>query len=255
MDVLLPTSSALPSAAAKPIRRLLLKNLTPPEWAKVVAYLRLAQDRLRVDWEVAAEGDAHVVLYGGEEAETITGLVHEPVLRAHLSAHASAPGDLARPLCYEPLVALLLRAEALLLPVAATQAGGHAPTAAPAVSTAPGAAAAAAAVPAALSAVLRAGETYRLRRWPPAALIKGNRHHLRVATFLSTRAMRLDELVFLSNVDEATCRRFVQSLADAGLLERQGARSAAAPGAKPRTATGMGVLGRIRRAFGLGGAR
>lgn len=237
-----PAPPTAPTARAKPARRLLLKNLTPQDWARVVAFLRLAQDRLRIDWELVAEGDAHVVLYGNEDAATLDGMVRPPLLCRHLVDRAREVGDLQRPLAYEALLGMLLEAEQMF--------AAPSPRASPLPAARPQ-------TPPPAPPMLPPGEQYRLKRWPPAQMLQGNRQHMRVATFLSTRAMRLDELVFLSNVDEAICTKLLRQLLAAGLLDVTRADARPSPtAAKPDARRpGKGLLQRIRSAFGLGGGR
>jgi len=95
------------------------------------------------------------------------------------------------------------------------------------------------------------GETLRLRHWPAAALLQGDGRYVRLATLLCARAMSLEELCERSGTARPVAELFVRRMAEHDLLQRSVApdtpteRSAAAP---------VGLLARIRRHLGLGGA-
>ena len=63
------------------------------------------------------------------------------------------------------------------------------------------------------------GARFRLRRWPSTALLQAHRYHLRLASFLSSRHVDLDELARLSNVGRPQCEEFLTTLLGDDLLD------------------------------------
>ncbi|MES2940337.1 MAG: hypothetical protein V4864_21840 [Pseudomonadota bacterium] len=63
-----------------------------------------------------------------------------------------------------------------------------------------------------------ATERYRLRRWPQAELLRGDRQHVRLATLLSRQSLTVDELAELSQLPAERCQAFTQLLQGHGLL-------------------------------------
>lgn len=61
----------------------------------------------------------------------------------------------------------------------------------------------------------------RLRRWPPADILHSSRHGLRLATFISARWLKIDELKLLSGIQTQDCSEFLARLHEAGLLAVQ----------------------------------
>lgn len=105
---------------------------------------------------------------------------------------------------------------------------------------------------------------FKLRRWPPAALLRSDPNRIRMATILSRRALNAAELSTISGQAVNECQAFLQTLQTTGLVEVQqepiapppsaGAHSAshAAPAAtvaKPTFARGL--ISGIRRRLGL----
>lgn len=103
---------------------------------------------------------------------------------------------------------------------------------------------------------------FKLRRWPPAALLRSDPNRIRMATLLSRRALNAAELATISQQPVNECQAFLQTLQTTGLVEvAQEApvapaaapqSSAAAPttvAAKPAFARGL--ISGIRRRLGL----
>lgn len=116
---------------------------------------------------------------------------------------------------------------------------------------------------------VRDDEQFRLRRWPPAALL-GSSARVSLATLMSTRAQPLAVLHRQSGVPVAQCVEFLRELRLADLvlsspipssapdapdaaLAAPAAASAAAPvvAARPAAPVQPGLLARIRARFGL----
>lgn len=233
--------------------RLIVQGLSERELAKVAAFLKLGRGRLGRDWTIAFDGEAHVVLSAEDDVQTVRGLLDSPVSVLRLT---DGPGDsrvglLPKPIDYDSLIEALVATETRL---------GLA--ASPTVAAPPPAPRADAPVPVAHepAAGLTPVKTYRLRRWPSSDLLRNDRHRTRLASFLSTRSLDLDELARLANVPRTECEAFLSALARAGLLDAKSPaaaapRTAAAPAAAPPAAsTGRadaGLFDRLRRRFGL----
>lgn len=220
-----------PETGGRPSLRLLVQGLGATEVAKLMAFLRIGRERLGCEWVIVHDGAAHVLVYGGPEPETLPGIVDDPLEMRRVSdaghpmpTHAAT---LVRPLQYDVVIDTLLDAERKC-------------------SARP--------VPA---ATLQPGARYRLRRWPAADWVQRSRDHLRVASFLSTRHVEIDELARLANVGVTQCGEAVTALIASGVLDVKppvaADAGAVAPTAasRPRSAPAPGLLNRIRRKLGL----
>ena len=237
---------AFPGASA-PLR-LLLAELPDADVRRVEVFLGVRSDRLRHDWRVVAEGPVDVYLHDADDLPTIPGRIEGPPLLVRVADAARAPeGDaalLARPLQYDAFVDMLAAAERRLRPGAAPGVPSSVPVAAPAAPVSPEA---------------LDTQRLRLRRWPAAAMLQSVRHGVRIASFISSRALTLAELAELSGVDRAQCRAFLATLQEAGLLrveEAPAARAAPAPAASSPAATpaakpDRGLLASLRQKLGL----
>ena len=106
-------------------------------------------------------------------------------------------------------------------------------------------------------------QRFKLRRWPPAALLRSDPNRIRMATILSRRALNASDLAAISGQAVAECQAFLQSLQTTGLVEVQQEAPAtpqapqnpqpsqprAAAVAKPTFARGL--ISGIRRRLGL----
>lgn len=107
------------------------------------------------------------------------------------------------------------------------------------------------------AALLAGTVRFKLHRWPPAVLLRGDPQRIRLATLLSKRALTLNQLALLSNQEVEQCRRFVQVLQNTGVVQAQDvvapalppAASAETPTAPARFARGL--IHGIRRRLGL----
>ncbi|MDO5623249.1 MAG: hypothetical protein Q4G71_00995 [Pseudomonadota bacterium] len=98
---------------------------------------------------------------------------------------------------------------------------------------------------------------FKLRRWPPATLLRGDPNRIRMATLLSRRALNAAELASISQQPAHECQAFLQTLQTTGLVEVQQEAPASAPvqaapvtvAAKPTF--GRGLISGIRRRLGL----
>jgi len=277
-----------PSSTVSSDRRelkLLVQNLTDADIAKANAFLRIGCERLKFDWKIVYSGELDVLMLGSDDAQTVRGMVDDPVatlrvIDAHAARTETSP-HLVRPLEYERFIEMLSDVERR---VAATSAATSAATpAVPAVPAVPAAAPAAAPVsskpslnttlpdPAPPPAVaLPPAARFRLRRWPPLVLLQGYRYHPRLASFLSARHLDLDELARLSNVGKEECQEFLLALMKAEVLdvELAGVRRPEPPTPPPPVSTAAttsprrppvssppaidrGLLGKIRLSLGL----
>lgn len=201
--------------AATTVRRrlsVLAQSVNLQDMLKVEVFLRVAQGRLRCDWQVSTTGEAHLLLLGGDEPTTIPGLLDDPISQFQLVDGPGASFDgqqvLTRPLQYEAFVDALLAVEDKLLP--------KTPPAAP-VPMMPATAGRLATLAADGRQPWATGR-FRLSRWPSAGLLQPHRYGVRLATFLSVRPVTLDELARLCNVDSTECAKFVDAMGHAGLL-------------------------------------
>lgn len=104
---------------------------------------------------------------------------------------------------------------------------------------------------------------FKLRRWPPAALLRSDPHRIRMATLLSRRALNAAELAIISQQPASECQLFLQTLQTTGLVQVQqdmpatsaaadsspAARAVTTVAAKPTFARGL--ISGIRRRLGL----
>ncbi|QJW84567.1 hypothetical protein HK414_15385 [Ramlibacter terrae] len=95
---------------------------------------------------------------------------------------------------------------------------------------------------------------YKLVRWPPAALLRGEPQRIRMATQLSRRFLSATELGQLTNQDPARCLVLLQLLQGFNLLQVEPA-SVPSPGvSSPRAAApavGWALVRSIKRRLGL----
>ncbi|HYF16672.1 MAG TPA: hypothetical protein VEA40_02315 [Ramlibacter sp.] len=97
----------------------------------------------------------------------------------------------------------------------------------------------------------------QLRRWPPAALLRGQPQRVRLATLLARRPLAPAELARLARESPQRCEAFMQLLQDFALLRRvppavPRAEPRPEPAAPPPVAT-RALIQAIRRRLGLGG--
>ena len=163
------------------------------------------------------------------------------VLRLTRMNAADAPGTLQRPIRPDRFQDWLRAIEADLLEPA---------TAPPLAPPHPAPAAAGVTRPESAAAAAR----FKLRRWPPAILLRADPRRIRLATLLSRRALSSAELAQLSQQPQTDCQGFLGLLQNAGLIESEAAAPApraptTAAAAPPRAR--RGVIASIRRRLGL----
>ena len=275
--------------ASPPFRLMIGADVAPADAARATAFLSLGSGRLQRAWSVATDapaGGIHAMLSGLDDPPTIPSALGEPVVHLRLSpaGRAAPEGTLRSPLQFDELIEALVGAEAswdheaarAQRAVAATIPGDFSDTLADA-------ALADESAPVPAPAHSWAGMRFRLRRWPPTALLQSSRYGVRLASFMSARFISLDELEQLSNVARAECAAVVLGFMDQALLHvrREGevpaaaepvatadAAASAAPTA-PAAVTApaapvvriaanpprSGLLSALRRRFGLAAGR
>lgn len=216
--------------SSPPALRILIAGLPPTDVARLQTFVRLRSDRLSREWQVVSSAPVDVYIHDADDVPTIPGhLDHVPqqigVAQA-AAGMADSPTLLQRPLQFESFVDALLAVEQRVAsPSARAQPRRQAATAA--TPDPP---------PAARGGV--AGQRFRLRRWPGANLLQTSRYAVRMASFLSSRALSSDELVKLSGASQADCAEFLDTLSGAGLLrvsevDPAPAAAATSPAASP----------------------
>jgi hypothetical protein len=235
--------------------KLHMQSLTDTDIAKVAAFLRVGGERLQCDWKIVPDGELHVLMLGNAEASTVPGMLDSPLATLRVvdagSHHSDVPGILKRPLQYEAVLDALTEVERKFIgkPVVA-------------LSRAVPLALVPSRVPAA-TGVLARGACFRLRRWPPTEMLRGDRNRQRLASFLSARHLELDELARLSNVDRPQCEEFLTALDAAGMLNVK-AMAVTAPAVQvastaaaslhlrvPAPTAQVGLFSKIRSSLGM----
>jgi len=260
----LSPSDPVALAQASPERlalTLLTQRLTESDAAKLGVFLRIGQAQLLCDWRFVSEGAAHVVVVAGPEPDTVPGLLDNPRATLHVLDAANDPaGDawtsLLRPLQYEAFTSALSRIEQMVMRPRVEAASSTTPAHSSPSAPAP--------VPMPLrDPALTLGAGYRLHRWPSADVLRGHRYNTRLASFMSTRHVEIDELAQLSNVSRSDCIAFVGRLLKAGLLDvkstplRLPAAAAALASDAPRAAAlarkrpAPGLFSKIRHSLGM----
>lgn len=171
-------------------------------------------------WTFVGDGPCDALLVGSGEGEPLQVQRRRGARAVGLIGSADAPEGmqaLAWPLSSERFESWLLRTQALL---------GSAPAAG-------------------------AQERFRLRRWPPAQLLRGEAARIRLATVLSRRAVSVPELAQVTGCDEPTCLRFVHLLLGFGLIDTEQRAAEPGPARHAPDAARWGLVRRIRQRLGL----
>lgn len=94
---------------------------------------------------------------------------------------------------------------------------------------------------------------YKLLRWPPTELLRGEVHRIRMASQLSRRFLSACELAKLTQLEPERSHTFLQLLQGFRLLEPEPATAGASAPAQPpsRPTTSRGLVQSIRRRLGL----
>lgn len=99
---------------------------------------------------------------------------------------------------------------------------------------------------------IAARSTFKLRRWPDFGAVGSSLLSFRMAAMLSRATLDLPSLIQVANDQSDDVLRFLNSCAACGYLNEPDAQPAAVL-AVPRAASGVrGLIGRMRRALGLG---
>lgn len=248
-------ASATP--AASPTLRLRPGNLTDMEIARIDAFLRVGRHRLACEWHVVLNGPCDVVMLGSplQDSEFAEDWDASTILRVQEGHVGQGANALVRPLQYDAFVDALAVLERTLptQPLPALTSPARVASPAPAVPA-----------PAPRAFLGGPPARFRLRRWPPAAILETHRYNIRLASFMSGRHVGLCELIRLSNVDRTQCEQFLIALDDAAILEVELAGASPAPRAfapgnaeapPRRLAVERGFLERLRSRLGLTGPR
>lgn len=268
--------SLQPSASLPPLR-IRLQGLRSVDEAVVQIFLRMAASHLRHTWELVPSGPVDVLLIPPDETTQTTTPARATSIVWVLSRQHPPPQDrrlfLRQPLQYDAFLDLLQSIEQHLLQRTLPPARPVAPpppVAAP-ISTMPPPPRPSppAPLPQPMSEGAGSSRHYRLKRWPAAQHLAQHRYYARLASFLSTRYLRLVDLITLSNVDAAVCTQFLQQMQAAGLLDCRDNRPLtpsrptlsdppvapvrSPPPASPPPTTGAlpGLIGRLRERLGL----
>lgn len=236
--------------------RLQLRNVTELDIAKISAFLRVGHDRFVGDWTVVAGGACHVIVLGGQQPTRASENGAVALSRVHDAGASHNPGTLVRPLQYDAFIDALSATERTLgnKGPASVLADARASAPAPKVRER-------ASLRTALSVPSGAG--FRLRRWPPATILRAHRYNVRLASFMSGRHVCLDELIRLSNVEKSQCERFLVDLRDAEILDvrspdtglpRTTTSTSPAPATASHFRTQGGLFDQIRSRLRLGRA-
>jgi hypothetical protein len=272
-------------------RKALVQDVEESDVSKLRALLHVARHRFASDWTVVFDGDADLVFFGTDEPTTVSGMLDPPMATVRLvSANPPLPvGHTPSRTCelaYEPLVELLLGLEdrsaqlsAMSTSTQRTMSVQSLTAPIPMPVTAVSAAANSTTTATTISATAN-NSAFRLRRWPEAAVLRAGRYSVRLASFLSTRHLSLEELSRLSNVDLMECRTFVDMLMKLDLIDctplqpkqasqpptnssaaaktaltnlgtTADAKAGVAAGASGGSAVDFSLLSRIRRRLGL----
>lgn len=231
-----------------------LRGFDASETARVHSLLTFARSHMRADWSIASACGADVLLIDHAAPPPARDDRQAPRITVYLAEPGEPlpPGEaLHKPLQYDSFSKLLAHLEWTLIGLASLP-DGAAP--APAAAVRPPAARPPREAPAAPDT-----KAYRLRRWPPGSVLAADRYHPRLASFLSTRAMSLEELGRLSGASPEHCRTFlalVQPLGIVETIERSAApkrTAASATPAKKAEAHGHhGFIALIRQHLGIG---
>lgn len=226
--------------------------------ARVHSLLTFARSQLRAAWDiVSASSGADVLLIDHAAPPPAADGAPRPRFTVYLAdpGEPLPPGEaLHKPLQYEDFAKLLAHLEWTLIGLASlSDAAAPATPSALSRPTAPAASRPKDEDPG-------RDRAYRLRRWPPASVLAADRYHPRLASFLSTRAMGLEELGRLSGASTEHCRSFLALVQPLGIVEtiERGAAPKRPPGsAEPAKKTGAqgqshGLIALIRQHLGIG---
>ncbi|MDO5691762.1 MAG: hypothetical protein Q4G70_04675 [Pseudomonadota bacterium] len=205
-------------------------------------------------WTFVTSPPYDALLVDGTTEEGLSSAVDgmaKAVLRLTRMNAGDAPNTLGRPIRADRLQAWLKLVEADLLDTRATTPLDEATELGPATGD-----------PANMAETAINPLRFKLRRWPPAALLRADPNRIRMATLLSRRPLNAAELATISQQPLQECQAFLNTLQTTGLVDIQrdepAATPAAGPPAKasatpaaPAPAFARGLISGIRRRLGL----
>lgn len=227
------------------------------DFARLEVFMRFSKERTQSEWTLVSEGSADVWLVGSDAPDTVPGELDPPraVVQVIPTDGECPDGALRSPLQLEDFIGLLNTLEStwepedepLLAPTASTPVASPVPAPPPPLPPAPAPLppppppATTNAVPPTNTVVkpraaplVEADSAFRLKRWPPTAVMAKHRYSARLAGLLSSRPIRLGELSALSNVAADQCTAFLQALLVLDVAEQAPvAPPAAAPSSSP----------------------
>lgn len=242
--------------------RLGVQGLSAAELKHLQVLLRLVNANAARPWAIVDEGPTHAVIRpadaGPSADNTPMAVIHlgvdddarddalprrfgahhlEKALR-HVEAHPVSPGAVPPPSTSAVELALFDAP-----PAPDTEPDTGPAPAAPTVQRAP------------MGSAQAAGERYRLRRWPPASLVRRDASRTRMASLLSRRALTIEEMSHSTGQSPDDCSTFVKVLCSLDLIQITAPGiPAAVAGPKLETAhrPSRGFLQGLRRRLGLG---
>ena len=207
--------------------RVLARGLSKDDITRIGVFLRIGSESLKHQWKLVFTGDAELFLLGGDEPD-IRPSPEVMVLRVLAAAdRRNHQGALVPPLQYEPVLTALHAVEHGI------------------------------SIRQSMAFHAMPNVCYKLRRWPSSAVLLEQRHHRRLAAFLSAKHITLDDLTLLSNVKRPECEAFLQLLNGMGVLDIKPSTATPPTVQKNQAPTRYaseaqpGMFGKIRRYLGL----
>ena len=194
-----------------------IHQIPPAEAGLIHTLFRLyAHGKSNFKWSLVSEAPYDAILINttvDEDAESKTfSATIKAVLKLTNFNASTAPDVLERPIRSEKLEAWLLRIQAAHLADAS-------PT--PLSITAAGVAVDAVAAASAPSGTDTSVTRFKLLRWPPVVLLRNDPQLVRMATLLSRRAMKVEELAALAQLPLARAQDFINVLEASKVLKVQ----------------------------------
>lgn len=250
-----------------------MEGLESAEVSRVRILLRLLKGNVQFAWEYAAEGPFDALLCANAVAQSRCAVVIDVLPQGS----AAAAGALSRPIEAEQLEALLLGLQNQLQPTvfgelmpepdnvslsfAETYAAPLAPVAERALVQPQEPLTPSAALPRFISAdltPLTGTEEYKLKRWPPQAVLRDSKDRIRIANLISRKHFSVDQLAQSSGIAVAEVQAFITVLQSFGIVNVALARPIAsvqrlstATCAAPRQKQKRSFLSALRRKLGI----
>ncbi|MDZ7891565.1 MAG: hypothetical protein U5L73_07375 [Rhodoferax sp.] len=246
-----------------------IEGLESAELSRVRILLRLLKGNPHFHWTYAAEGPFDALLCANPEALARSAVVIDVLP----TGSARSAGTLVRPIEAANLEALLMQLQNQLQPTvfgglepelgdifasfAETHAGAldRVPPLTPALLPAPQAGLNEAAAEPESSF---GNEEYRLKRWPPQAVLRDSKDRIRLANLISRKSFSIEQLVQSSGISQGEVQAFITVLQSFGIVNvAQATVSASVPRlstatcAAPRQKQKRSFLSAIRRKLGI----